>query len=180
MIFGIIIMIFFTFSWSSGSFFSNSAKCSAASATCFLTASASSFFPCAIKAPICLDSLFFSARRLSASCFTLRLSASNSITSSTRGSLLSWNLFLIFSFTTSGFSLKNLISNIMSSCFSHYICTITARYLSLQYNDSLSHFVYSLYHFIAICKRNRKEENNIVTAVIFFYNIVSAIHLQNN
>ena len=44
-----------------------------------------------------------------------RFSLSSSMTSSTNGNLRSWNLFLMFCFTTSGFSLKNLISNIFSS-----------------------------------------------------------------
>ena len=41
-----------------------------------------------------------------------RFLLSSSITSSTSGSFSSWNFFLMFSFTTSGFCLKNLISNI--------------------------------------------------------------------
>ena len=49
-----------------------------------------------------------------------RNSVSRAITSSTRGSLESWNFFLMFSFTSSGFSLKNLMSSIFYTSFILY------------------------------------------------------------
>ena len=115
MILGIVIMIFKIFSSNWLSKTSSSANRAAFAVTSALTASASSFFPCPISCPICLDNLFRAARRLSASALALRFCWSKSMTSSTRGSLASWNLLRIFCFTTSGFSLTNLISNIISS-----------------------------------------------------------------
>ena len=82
-----VIMIFVTFSESSFSCASNSDKRAAFAATCALTSSASSFFPCPIKAPICLESLLRLARSSSASDCAARAFASSSITSSTSGSL---------------------------------------------------------------------------------------------
>ena len=108
--FGIVIIILVIFSAYSASSASSSASRAALAATCFLTSSASSLLPCAIKAPICLESVFLPARRLSASLLAARLCLSSSMTSSTSGSFLSWNLLRIFWRTTSGFSLKNLIS----------------------------------------------------------------------
>ena len=52
-----------------------------------------------ISAPICLDSLLRFARRSLASPMAARYSASSAMTSSTRGSLASWNFFLMFSLT---------------------------------------------------------------------------------
>ena len=115
MILGIVIIILVTFSLSSASFDSSSANLSALSETCFLTSSASSFLPCAISAPICLESLFLLALNSSASVCAALACASSSITSSTKGNFLSWNLFFIFCFTMSGFSLTNFKSNILSS-----------------------------------------------------------------
>ena len=114
-IFGIVIMISLIFSSTTFSLSLNSSIRSADAVTCFFTSSASSFLPCPIKAPICLDNLLRSARSAWTSCLISRFSLSSSITSSTKGNLRSWNLFLMFCFTTSGFSLKNLISNIFSS-----------------------------------------------------------------
>ena len=130
MIFGIVIIFFLIFSRSSFSFSSNSARRAALAATSAFFASASSFLPCPIKAPISLDILFLLARISSASCCAFLTSASNSITSSTRGSLLSWNFFLIFSLTTSGFSLKNLMSIIM--CLQFIILFVYSFVLLLQ------------------------------------------------
>ena len=124
MIFGIVIMIFLMRSSRSFSFSSNSARWSEAAVTCFLTSSASSFLPCPINAPICLEILFLLARRSSASFFTFLFSSSSSITSSTNGSFASWNLFRIFCFTISGFSLTNLKSNMS---FSPY-CRVKTRF----------------------------------------------------
>ena len=115
MIFGIVIMSFFSFSSTSFSSFERASILSPLAATCFFTSSASSFLPCAINAPICLEILFFSALRASTSCLISRFLASNSNTSSTNGNFASWNLLRIFCFTTSGFDLTNLISNISSS-----------------------------------------------------------------
>ena len=114
MILGIIIMIFLTFSPSSASNFSSSARRSAFLVTCSFTASASSFLPCAINAPICLEIFFLFDLKSSASCWVALLCASNSITSSTKGSFSSWNLLRMFCFTTSGFSLTNFKSNIIN------------------------------------------------------------------
>ena len=80
--------------------------------SCF-TASASSFFPWPISMPICLDNLLRLALKSSASFCVALASVSSEITSSTSGSLLSWNLFLMFCFTMSGFSLTNLKSNMV-------------------------------------------------------------------
>ena len=113
-IFGITIIIFLTFSCNSFSLAESSSRRAALLFTSAFLASASSFLPCAIKAPISFEIFFLDALSSSASCCVLRASASSAITSSTRGSLSSWNLFLIFCLTTSGFSLRNLISNICS------------------------------------------------------------------
>lgn len=68
------------------SFADSSSSFLASAATCFFTVSASSFLPCAIKAPICLEILFFSLLNWSASCCAALLSASSAMTSSTSGS----------------------------------------------------------------------------------------------
>ncbi len=88
---------------------------SASAAICAFIFSASSFSPFAIKPPICLESLLRSARRASTSCLMERFSLSSSRTSSTSGSLLSWNFLRIFSFTISGFSLTNLMSSMFAN-----------------------------------------------------------------
>ena len=62
---------------------------------------------------ICLEILFFSARSASTSPLISLFFWSSSITSSTKGNFSSWNLFLMFCFTTSGLFLTNLISNIL-------------------------------------------------------------------
>ena len=108
-------MIFWIFSPSSVSCCSSSARRADASVTCFLICSASSFRPFAIRPPICLEILLRFARRASASCLTLRFSASSSITSSTSANLRSWNLLRMFCLTISGFSLTNFKSNIFVS-----------------------------------------------------------------
>ena len=113
MMLGMVIMIFMIFSDSSPSFASSSARRVELALTWALTESASSFLPCAISFPISLDSLFRLARRSSASFWVTRFSASNAITSSTSDSLLSWNLFLMFCLTMSGFSLTNFKSNMV-------------------------------------------------------------------
>ena len=51
-----------------------------------------------------------------------RFLLSSSMTSSTSSNLLSWNLFLIFCFTISGFSLKNLMSNISVLLLFSLVC----------------------------------------------------------
>ena len=112
MMFGIVIMIFVIFPCNSFSFSSNSERRAASFSTCALSSMASSFLPWPIKAPICLEILLRFARRSSASCWVALAFASNSITSSTNGSFCCWNLFSIFFFTISGFSLKNFKSNI--------------------------------------------------------------------
>ena len=112
--FGIIIMIFLIFSSTSFSSAESASILSAFSATFCLRTAASSFFPCAISAPISFEILFFSALNASTSCLISRFFLSSSKTSSTKGSFSSWNLFLIFCFTASGLFLTNLISNIVS------------------------------------------------------------------
>ena len=119
-ILGITIIISFTFSWNSFSCVESSSRRAAFLFTSSFLASASSFLPCAIKAPISLEIFFLEALRLSASCCALRALASSSITLSTNGSFSSWNLFFIFCLTISGFSLRNLISNIWSLLFAFY------------------------------------------------------------
>ena len=115
MMFGIIIISSFTLALYSRSSSSSSARRAALAVTCSLTLLASSFLPSFMRAPISFDSLLRDARRSSASCWVARAFLSYSITSSTNGSLCSWNFFLMFSLTTSGFSRKNLISIITSS-----------------------------------------------------------------
>ena len=120
MIFGMVIISFFSFSSTSFSSIESASTRSAFSAICRFSSSASSFFPWAIRPPICLEILFFSARSVSTSCLIALFLASSSNTSSTSGSFSSWNLFLIFCFTISGFVLTNFISNIVHSsvlCF---------------------------------------------------------------
>ena len=85
MMFGITIMIFVTFSCNSFSVSSNSARRAALALTCAFTASASSFLPCPINCPICLDKVLRLARSSSASFCVALAFASNSITSSTNG-----------------------------------------------------------------------------------------------
>ena len=116
-IFGMTIMFFRSSSSTSFSLVESSSILAPEAATCFFTSSASSFFPCPIKAPICFEILFLSARKASTSCLISLFSLSSSSTLSTSSSLLSWNLLRIFCFTISGFSLTNLISNILSSCY---------------------------------------------------------------
>ncbi len=107
---GITIMIFVIFSCNWFSRTSSSASLLAPAATSAFLASASSLLPCPIKAPISLDILFLAARRSSPSCLAFLFSRSSAITSSTRVSFSSWNFFLIFSFTSSGFSRRNFMS----------------------------------------------------------------------
>ena len=114
-IFGISIILFRS---SASTCFSSSERAvirSPSSATSAFTASASSFLPCAISAPICLEILFLLARRSSTSPLISRFLLSSSMTSSTIGSFASWNLFRMFCLTTSGFSLTNLMSNMICS-----------------------------------------------------------------
>ena len=110
--FGICIMMRLTSSRTTDSFSSISFNSSAIEATCCLTASASSLFPSFISPPICLLIALRCARRSSTRCFMLRSSLSLTMTSSTSGSLWSWNFLRMFSLTASGCSLKNLISSI--------------------------------------------------------------------
>ena len=133
MIFGITIIIFVIFSLIFFSFSSSSRRSLAPAATSAFFASASSLFPCAIKAPISFEILFLFALKSSASFCVLRPSASSPITSSTSSNLLSWNFFLIFSFTASGFSLKNLMSIMENSSLLtllyYYVTYINASFL---------------------------------------------------
>ena len=110
---GIFIILSMTPASYSASSFSFSTNSSLIFFTSNLIASASSFLPCFIKLPISeLNEL-----RLERSSSPFNLDSlfleSSSITSSTKVSLWSWNFFLMFSLTTSGFSLKNLISIII-------------------------------------------------------------------
>jgi len=118
--FGITIIFLRSSSSTSFSLAESSSIRAPDAATCFLTSSASSRFPCAISAPICLEVLFLSALRASTSCLISLFSLSSSITLSTSSSLLSWNLFLIFCLTISGFSLTNLMSNMFSPPDSYF------------------------------------------------------------
>ena len=111
---GMVIMIFRILACSSSSCASSSESLFASALTCSFIAMASSFLPWPISLPISLEILFLLARRSSASFCAVLLCASSSITSSTSGSFSSWNFFRIFSFTTSGFSLKNFKSIIFS------------------------------------------------------------------
>ena len=125
-IFGITIILFLI---SSAVLFSSAVSSSILSfpaATFALISSASSFLPSFISPPIFFDKLFFSARSDSTSFLILRFWSSNSITSSTNGSFLSWNLFLIFCLTISGFSLTNLISNIFITTY--FLCFFALFY----------------------------------------------------
>ena len=108
---GMTIMILVIFSCSSVSEASSSARRFAPAATSAFLASASSS----------LEIRFLEARRSSASCFAFLLSVSSAITSSTRGSFSSWYFFRMFSLTTSGFSLKNLMSIMTSSILLTYM-----------------------------------------------------------
>ena len=81
----------------------------------------------AIRPPISFDSLFLCARSASTSCLMVLFSTSSAITSSTSGSLSSWNFLRIFSFTISGFSLTNLMSNIDFCLLSFSIQTFGVR-----------------------------------------------------
>ena len=110
MIFGITYILFLISSFNSASLFSRVSISSPISFTLAFTCSASSFFPSRINKPISLDILLRSARKASPFAFTALTSLSNSATSSTIGSFSSWNFFLIFSFTSSGFSRINLMS----------------------------------------------------------------------
>ena len=116
-IFGITIIIFFNSSESFVSSLSNSFSARLMSCTCFLVSFASSTFFSRINLPISPLSKFLFARNSSPFCFTSLIFTSSSIAWSTRGTLRSWNFFLIFSFTSSGLFLKNLISNIFFSFF---------------------------------------------------------------
>ena len=138
---GIVIIILLIFSDNSDSLASNSFNLSASALTCFLTSSASSFFPWPINAPICFESLFLLALSSSASAWVARAWASSSITSSTNGSFLSWNLFLIFCLTISGFSLTNFKSNISLSipCI-NYLFDIM-HLLIIYVNICIKHFI---------------------------------------
>ena len=89
MIFGIVIMIFLIFSSTSFSSADKRSTVSAFAVTCFFTSSASSLLPSFIRVPIILEILFFSALNASTSPLISRFLLSNSITSSTRGNLLS-------------------------------------------------------------------------------------------
>ncbi len=129
------IIIFVTFSSSSDCLASRAASFSASACTSAFTFSASSFLPSFIRAPICLDSAFLAAFRSSASRWDSRLSLSRAITSSTRGSLSSWNFFLMFSFTASGFSLKNLMSSMFPPGVSDSLYIIN-YFLSILYYAS--------------------------------------------
>ena len=108
--FGICIIIFFIFPAYSSSSFSFSTNFWFISFTCSFTLSASSFWPFLIRFPIWSLKEFLCALNSSPLHFTLLLFSSSSITSSTNGSFSSWNLFFMFCFTISGFSLKNLMS----------------------------------------------------------------------
>ena len=110
MILGIIIISFLILACNSVSCASSSGICLVIKATSSLTLFASSIFFSRIKVPIWLLIAFLLARNSSAFIFTSLSFSSNSITSSTNGSLASWNFFFIFSFTISGFWRKNLIS----------------------------------------------------------------------
>ena len=107
--------MFVTFSEYSASSFSFSASSSLIFLTSALIFSASSFLPSRINPPICVLSEFLWALNSSPWSFNSLFLLSSSITSSTRGNLCIWNLFLIFCLTISGFSLKNLISIIIIS-----------------------------------------------------------------
>ena len=125
---GMTIMIFLISSASVPSFSSSSARRAAFFLTCSFKAFASSsldgsFFACPISIPTCLDSVFLDARSSLASVIAALFSASSRTTSSTSGSLSSWNFLRIFSFTSSGFSLTNLISSI-EYCSLYNIITI--------------------------------------------------------
>src|SRR5699024_1266377 len=72
-----------------------------------------SFLDWPMRMPTCLDRLFRAERSSWASAMTARFSLSSSSTSSTRGSFWSWNFFLMFSFTRSGFSRISLMSSIL-------------------------------------------------------------------
>ena len=120
MIFGITIIFFRSSSSTSFSLAESSSIRAPDAATCFFTSSASSRLPCPISAPICLEILFLSALSASTSCLISLFSLSRAITLSTSSSLLSWNLLRMFCFTISGFSLTNLMSNIISPPDSSY------------------------------------------------------------
>ena len=109
---GMVIMITLMRSSTSFSLAERVSTRSASAPICAFTFSASSFSPFAISAPICLESLFLCALSASTSCLMVLFSLSSTRTSSTRGSFASWNFLRMFSFTISGFSLTNLMSNI--------------------------------------------------------------------
>ena len=81
-------------------------------------ASSVHFFSWPNSGPLALLSLLRAAFRLSTSFRHSRYFASFSMTSSTRGSLASWNFFLMFSLTASGLSRTNLISSMIYSPYS--------------------------------------------------------------
>ena len=85
--------------------------------TSALIASASSFWPSFIRLPILSLRDFLLERSSSPCILQALLSLSRAITSSTKWSFWSWNLFLMFCLTTSGFSLKNLMSIITYTPF---------------------------------------------------------------
>ena len=121
-IWGISSMRLWSSASSSFSCFSSSARRSACSFTWALTASASwslegSFLDWPMSMPICLERVLRLERSWSASAMAARRLASRSMTSSTRGSLLSWNFFWMFSLTASGFSRMKRISSMMISFF---------------------------------------------------------------
>ena len=129
--FGITIISFRSSSSTSFSLLESSSIRSPDTATCFLTSSASSLLPWPIRAPICLEILFLSSRSASTSCLISRFSLSSSRTLSTSSSLLSWNLFRMFCFTTSGFSLTNLMSNMSSSCTDTFFVSVIFHFFYL-------------------------------------------------
>ncbi len=79
-----------------------------------------SFLAMPISLPISLEILLRFARSASTSCLISRFLLSSSMTSSTRTSFLSWNFFLMFSLTSSGFSRTNFISSIFLFSFIYF------------------------------------------------------------
>ena len=180
--FGITIIFLRSSSSTSFSLADSSSIRAPEAATCFLTSSASSRFPCPISAPICLEVLFLSALSASTSCLISLFSLSSSITLSTSSSLLSWNLFLMFCFTISGFSLTNLMSNIISppdsfSVFIFYIILILLLFICADISkseiDSLTKCFYFFLteHYIGFTFDNFFQiQETVVTAVYCIQN----------
>ena len=140
--FGIVIIISFTLAFNSLSFASSSFKRSASALTFAFTSSASSFLPCAINSPICFESLLRFALNSSASVWVALACSSSSITSSTSGSFLSWNLFLIFCFTISGFSLTNFKSNIFHNL--HFNFSIHCHHTTFFYSFPVFYIIFPI------------------------------------